>query len=43
MSILHTLNKNHMEIPKKFDEFEFKHFTYLVKSDLITCARYYDR
>jgi hypothetical protein len=31
-----------MEIPKKIDELESKHFAYLVKSDPITCARYYD-
>jgi hypothetical protein len=40
MSTLHTLNKNHMEISKKIDEFEFKHFANLVKSDPITCTHY---
>ncbi len=31
-----------MEIPNFFDEFESKHFTNLVKFDLVTCAHYYD-
>jgi hypothetical protein len=42
MSTLHTLNKNHMEILKNFDELESKHFIDLVNSDSITCAHYYD-
>jgi hypothetical protein len=42
MSILHMLNKNHMEILENFDELEFKHFADLVRSNLVTCACYYD-
>ncbi len=42
MSTLYTLNNNHMEILKNFDEFESKIFVNLVKSDPVTCAHYYD-
>ncbi len=42
MLVLQTLNNNHMEILENFDELEFKHFADLVRSDPITCARYYD-
>jgi hypothetical protein len=42
MSALHMLNKNHMEIPKTFDEFDSKHFANIVKFDPVTCAHYYD-
>ncbi len=42
MSTLHTLNKNHVEIPKKINEFEFKFFVDLIKFDPITCAHYYN-
>ncbi len=42
MSILHTLNNNHMEIPKHFDELESKHFANQVRFDLVTCAHYYN-
>jgi len=42
MSTLHTLNKNHMENLKKFNELESKHFIDLVNSNSITCAHYYD-
>jgi hypothetical protein len=42
MSTLHTLNKNHMEILKLFDELESKHFTNLVIFDPVTCTHYYN-
>jgi hypothetical protein len=41
VSTLHTLNKNHMEIPKKNNELESKHFANLIKFDLVTCTHYY--
>ncbi len=41
MSTLHTLNNNHMEIPKKFNELEYKHFANLIKYDPITYTHYY--
>jgi hypothetical protein len=42
MPTLHMLNKNHMNILENFDELESKHFANLVKSNLVTCTRYYD-
>jgi hypothetical protein len=42
MSTLHMLNKNRMEILENFNELESKHFTNLVKPDLVTGACYYD-
>jgi hypothetical protein len=42
MSTLHMLNKNHMEISNFFYELESKNFTNIVRSNLVTCARYFD-
>ncbi len=42
MPALHMLNKNHMEILENFGELESKHFTDLVKSNLVTFTRYFN-
>ncbi len=42
MSSLHMLNKKYIDIPKNFDELEYKHMGDLVQFDLVTCAHYYD-
>jgi hypothetical protein len=42
MSSLHMLNKKYIDIPKNFDELEYKHMGDLVQFDLATCAHYYD-
>ncbi len=36
------MNMNHTEILKNFNELESKHFTDLVKYDLVRCAHYYN-